>query len=54
MTPEVVEEARKAAKKAAGNEGIFKVMDEYGLDVIASPTDGPISTIAALAGKASY
>lgn len=54
MAPEVVEDARRAAKRAAGNEGLFKVMDEYGLDFIASPTDGPICTIAALAGKTSY
>jgi hypothetical protein len=40
-------------KNAAGRDGIFKVMDDLDLDVVGAPTDGPISTLAAMAGRST-
>ncbi|KAJ5633529.1 hypothetical protein N7528_001371 [Penicillium herquei] len=42
-----------AMRKAAGEDGIDKVLNEFGLDVIVTPMDSPISTVAALAGYPS-
>lgn len=50
-TPEELAEARDFVKRASGEEAIFKVMDELQLDAICAPTDGPICTLAAMAGK---
>lgn len=36
MPPELAKEAPAAMKKAAGERGIDKVLNEYGLDVIAT------------------
>ncbi|KAI1160047.1 amidase signature domain-containing protein [Nemania serpens] len=44
------EEARAHVQKLTGDDGLLKLMDELGLDAICAPTDGPISTISALAG----
>ena len=38
-------------KRRAGEEGIDKIMSEFGVDAIVAPMDSPISTVAALAGK---
>lgn len=54
MTSEAANEARVAMRKAAGEDGIDKVMSEHGADVIVAPMDSPISTIAALAGMYTY
>ncbi|KGO70257.1 Amidase [Penicillium italicum] len=53
MSPEVANEARIAMKKAAGEDGIDKILNEFGLDVIVTPMDSPISTVTALAGYPS-
>lgn len=37
-------------KKRAGEEGIDKMLSEFGLDAVVAPMDSPISTVAALAG----
>ncbi len=50
-TPEELARARSFVKRASGEEVIFKVMDELQLDAICAPTDGPICTLAAMAGK---
>lgn len=49
-TPEEFEKMTRRIKKEAGEDGVFRVMDELDLDFICSCTDGPISEIAALAG----
>lgn len=43
--------ARVNNEKVASIDGILKTMLEYNLDFIVSATDGPISSISALAGK---
>jgi hypothetical protein len=40
-------------KNAAGRDAIFKAMDDLDLDVISAPIDGPISTLAAMAGRST-
>ncbi|KAH7227277.1 amidase signature domain-containing protein [Fusarium solani] len=52
-TPEELAEARAFVKQASGPDALFKVMDELQLDAICAPTDGPICTLAAMAGKSS-
>jgi len=49
-SPEELQDAKAVILKSARDDGLVKVLDELGLDAIAAPTDGPISTIAALAG----
>ncbi|KAI1121419.1 amidase signature domain-containing protein [Nemania abortiva] len=49
-TPNELAEAREFVKDTAGNNAIFKIMDEFNLDAICAPTDGPICTLAAMAG----
>ncbi|KAI0472353.1 amidase signature domain-containing protein [Xylaria cf. heliscus] len=49
-TLDELNEAREFVKNTAGRDAIFKVMDDLDLDVICAPTDGPISTLAAMAG----
>ncbi|KAJ5724815.1 amidase signature enzyme [Penicillium malachiteum] len=53
MSPDIANEARMAMRKVVGEDGIDKVLNEFGLDVIISPMDSPISTVAALAGYPS-
>ena len=50
-TPEELAEARAFIKCASGEKAIFKVMDELQLDAICALTDGPICTLAAMAGN---
>lgn len=38
-------------KRRAGEEGIDKILSEFGVDAIVAPMDSPIFTVAALAGK---
>ncbi|GKU21479.1 unnamed protein product [Fusarium langsethiae] len=52
-TLEELKEARVFVKQASGTDGILKVMDELKLDAICAPTDGPICTLAAMAGNIS-
>ncbi|KFH41937.1 putative transcriptional regulatory protein-like protein [Hapsidospora chrysogenum ATCC 11550] len=49
-TPEELAEARAFVKQTSGADGIFKVMDDLEIDAICAPTDGPICTLAAMAG----
>jgi hypothetical protein len=50
-TPEEFKSMLERIKREAGEDGVFKVMDKLSLDFVCSCTDGPISEIAALAGK---
>ncbi|KAL8899541.1 MAG: hypothetical protein Q9192_001519 [Flavoplaca navasiana] len=46
-------EARQEMKRRAGEEGIDKILSEFGVDAIVALMDSPISTVAALAGYPS-
>jgi hypothetical protein len=50
QSPEEVERHRQWLSKTVGDDGLFRVMDELDLDFVCSCTDGPISSIAAMAG----
>ena len=45
---------RKQVNEDAGKKGLYRIMDELSLDIICSPTDGPISEISALAGMCQH
>lgn len=51
MSEDVLRKAREYVKKMAGEEGIDKVMSQFGLDAIVAPADSPIHTLAAMAGE---
>jgi len=38
-------------KKRAGEEGIDRMLSEFGLDAVIAPMDSLISTVVALAGR---
>ena len=48
---EWLEKARKHNEKVASIDGMLKTMSDYDLDFIVSCTDGPISSVSALAGE---
>lgn len=51
MPPNFLAKAIPALRKAAGPDNIDHALKKYGLDVIIAPTDSPITTVAALAGR---
>jgi amidase len=51
--PDFLAKAILAIRNAAGLENIDRALKKHGLDVIIAPTDSPITTVAALAGRPS-
>ncbi|KAI4280164.1 MAG: hypothetical protein L6R38_004658 [Xanthoria sp. 2 TBL-2021] len=51
---ETLTRARQEMKRRAGEEGVDKMLSQFGLDAIIAPMDSPISTVAALAGEQPF
>jgi amidase len=49
--PDFLAKAIPAMKKEAGPDNIDQALKKHGLDVIIAPTDSPITTVAAHAGR---
>ncbi len=50
QTPEEYAKVKKQVHEDAAEKGLYRIMDEFSLDIICSPTDGPISEISAITG----
>ncbi|KUJ14277.1 amidase signature enzyme [Mollisia scopiformis] len=50
QTPEEYAKVKKQVHEDAAEKGLYRIMDELSLDIICSPTDGPICEISAMAG----